>query len=78
MDGPTTIPDSELAEMIADLAYTENFPDRIRLCAALAELRDLRRRWSMFAWCFPWMERWMIRLSRKRQRSSKSNTHIQL
>lgn len=61
--------DKKLAEMIADLMYTEEPIDRdfrMRLTIALSELRDLRRRWRMFSLCFPWMERFMVWLSRKR------------
>lgn len=60
------ISEKELSEMIADLSLTDEYPSRVRLCKALIELRDLRRRWRMFAWCFPWMERFMIWLSRYR------------
>lgn len=68
MEVPTKIPDKEIGDMIADLMYTDEYPDRRRLCLALIQFRDLQRRWDMFAWCFPWMEKWMIWLSRKRAR----------
>jgi hypothetical protein len=64
MEGP--IEDKQIGESIADLMYTDQYPDRVLLCRMLIEYRDMRRRWHMFAWCFPWMERWMIWLSRKR------------
>jgi hypothetical protein len=64
------VSDKELSEMIADLSLTDNYPARDRLCHALIELRDLRRRWAMFAWCFPWMDRWMVRLSRRKRAPS--------
>jgi len=62
----TDLSDKELGEMIADLAYRDEFPPKDRLLQVLVQYRDFKRRWDMFAWCFPWLERWMIRLSRKR------------
>ena len=67
MEGSSNITDKEIGEAIADLMYTDQYPDRVLLCRILIEYRDMRRRWAMFAWCFPWMERWMIRLSRRRR-----------
>jgi hypothetical protein len=69
MDRPTDISPQELSEMIADLSLSDKWPSRERLCIALIEFRDMKRRWEMFAWCFPWMEKWMVRLSRKRRQS---------
>ena len=61
------VTDSELAGMIADLMYTDDWPVRERLCIALNELRDLRRRWAMFEHAFPWLVRFMVWMSRKRR-----------
>jgi hypothetical protein len=64
------VTDKELSEMIADLSLTDEWPDRTRLCHALIELRDMRRRWRMFVHAFPWMERFMLWMSRKRRAPS--------
>lgn len=69
MDKPD-ITDKALSEMIADLAYRDEFPDKATLLRVLVEYRDFQRRWRMFAWCFPWMERFMLWLSRKRRAPS--------
>jgi hypothetical protein len=68
MDRPTDISQEEAGQMIANLVYRNEYPPPDRLQLLLVQYRDFKRRWDMFAWCFPWLERFMIWLSRKRAR----------
>lgn len=68
MDRPTDISQEEAGQMIANLVYRNEYPPTDRLRLLLIQYRDFKRRWDMFARCFPWMVRFMIWLSRKRGR----------
>jgi hypothetical protein len=66
MERPTDISQEEAGQMIANLVYRNEYPPPDRLQLLLVQYRDFKRRWDMFAWCFPWLERFMIWLSRRR------------
>lgn len=65
--------DKELATLISDLAYRDEWPAKDKLLRILVEYRDFKRRWDMFAWCFPWLEKFMVWLSRKRRMPNSSS-----
>lgn len=60
------ITDKELDEIIANCTLCDMDVKREYVVLMAVELRDLRRRWKTFVFCFPWLEKAIVRMSRRR------------